>query len=121
SGTGYGTSILGNAASINPYNPLLDADNNYFIFRGLPEVGDFPNPLALANEIVSRRRSPRFMGNINTEYSILDELKLNILLGANTYTTKSMEFVPYLPSLLNTSASGTDDALSTFNWITEYT
>ena len=121
SGTGYGTSILGNAASINPYNPLLDADNNYFIFRGLPEVGDFPNPLALANEIVSRRRGPRFMGNINAEYSILDELKLNVLLGANTYSTKSMEFVPHLPSLLNSSASGTDDVLSTFNWITEYT
>ena len=120
-GTGYGTSILGNAASINPYNPLLDENGDYFIFRGLPEVGDFPNPLALANEIITNQPQMRIIGNININYNILDKLSLKILLGGDLSSSRNMQFVPQLPSLLNTVAEGQDMTSMDYNWLTEYT
>ncbi len=121
SGTGYGTSILGNAASVNPYNPVYDANGDYFIFNGLPEVGNFPNPVALAKEIIDRQKRIGIIGNINAEYSISNALKLNILLGGNLFSNKSMLFIPRLPSLLNATPSGTDGTSITSNWLTEYT
>lgn len=120
-GTGYGTSILGNAASINPYNPLLDENGDYFIFRGLPEVGDFPNPLALANEIITNQPRMRFIGNINIDYNIFDQLTLKVLLGGDLSSDRNMRFVPQLPALLNTTAEGEDMTDMTYNWLTEYT
>lgn len=121
SGTGYGYSILGNAASINPYNPIYDANGDYFIYRALPEVGDFPNPVALAKEIISKRKRMGVMGNMNAEYTILDELKLNVLLGGNMFSTRGMEFFPNLPSFLSSVALGTDNSSMVYNWLTEYT
>jgi len=120
SGTGYGTSILGNAASVNPYNPIYNESGDYFVYRGLPEVGDFPNPVALAQEIVSERKRMRFIGNMNIGYSISDDLKLNVMLGGNTGSSRSLEFIPHLPSFLNATASGTDATSMTYNWLTEY-
>ena len=120
-GTGYGTSILGNAASLNPYNPIYDENGDYFVYQGLPEVGNFPNPVALAQEIIDEQKRIRFIGNINVEYSILDELKLNVMLGGNLSSTKGMLFIPQLPALLNSTASGEDNASMIYNWLTEYT
>lgn len=121
SGTGYGYSILGNAASLNPYNPIYDENGNYFIYRALPEVGDFPNPVALAKEIISKRKRMGVIGNINAEYTILDALKLNVLVGGNMFSTRGMEFFPHLPSFLSSSALGTDNSSMIYNWLTEYT
>lgn len=120
SGTGYGTSILGNAASIDPYNPLRNEDGSYFIFEGLPEVGNFPNPLALVNEVVSQRSRMRIGGNINLKYDILDGLDLNVLLSGNLNSNRSMEFVPNIPSLLRGAAYGQDGSSMRYKWYTEY-
>jgi len=120
-GTGYGTSILGNAASLNPYNPLRDEDGDYFIFRGLPEVGDFPNPLALANEIVMQQPRIRLIGNITADYRIVDHLNFKVLLGGDLSSSRSRRFVPQLPALLNTVATGEDQTSLGYNWLTEYT
>lgn len=120
-GTGYGYSVLGNAASLNPYNPVYDENGDYFIYEGLPEVGNFPNPVALAKEVISERKRMGIIGNINAEYAILDELKFGILLGENFSNRKGMEFFPKLPSLLEANALGTDEASMNYNWLTEYT
>jgi TonB-linked SusC/RagA family outer membrane protein len=120
-GTGYGTTVLGNAASINAYTPVYQENGDYYVINGLPETGNFPNPVALANEVIDVSKNARFMGNLNAGYTIFDDLKLNVMLGGIFSSSKGLRFVPKLPSLLNATAAGTDDSSMGFNWITEYT
>jgi TonB-linked SusC/RagA family outer membrane protein len=120
-GTGYGTTILGNAASINSYTPVFQENGDYYIVNGLGETGNFPNPVALAEQVIDRNHNARFMGNIHAEYSIFDALKFNVMLGGSYRASKGMRFVPNLPALLTSAATGSSDASLGLNWITEYT
>ena len=120
-GTGYGTTILGNAASINPYTPVYNPDGTFFSINGLPETGNFPNPVALAKQVIDKSSRGRFMGSIKAEYSILDELKLNIMAGGSFTGTRGLRFVPQAAYFLNATPSGTDNSGMGINWITEYT
>ena len=120
-GTGYGTNILGNAAAINAYTPAFDANGDYFVIDGLPETGNFPNPVALAREITDQTNRIRFMGNIDATYKITDALIFNAMMGANYSASKHLRFVPQMRALLNSTAFGLDEANLGVNWISEYT
>jgi TonB-linked SusC/RagA family outer membrane protein len=120
-GTGYGTTILGNAASINPYVPVYNEDGSYFNIEGLPEVGNFPNPVALANEVVDEMKRLAIRGNITAEYAILDELKLSIMAGIDANSRDRLYFVPLIEALQRSTASGSSSTSMGRNWITEYT
>ena len=120
-GTGYGTSILGNAACINPYTPAYDENGDYFVIDGLRETGNFPNPVALANEIIDRTTGFRFIGNINSTYKISNDFTFKMMLGGNYSDSKRLRYVPKIPSLLNSKPTGYDYANFGLNWITEYT
>ncbi|WP_175455381.1 TonB-dependent receptor [Pricia antarctica] len=120
-GTGYGTSILGNATSINPYSPVYDENGDYFVINGLPEVGNFPNPVALANEVTDKTSRTNFFGNIDLSYSITDDLIFNVMAGANLSSSRNLRFVPDIPSLIRATPFGSDTTEQVVNWISEFT
>ncbi|GAA4420675.1 TonB-dependent receptor [Nibrella viscosa] len=114
-------SIMGAATSVNPFYPIYDANGDYFWYNGLEAVGNFNNPAALAREIKDNQKRIGFLGNVNLEYKILDDLKFNILLGGTLASSRGLRFVPQLPAFFNEPASGTDDSFMSYNWLTEYT
>lgn len=120
--TGSGDfSIMGGATSVNPFYPIYNPDGSYFVYDGLEAVGNFNNPVALAREVTAKQRRIGLFSNLNIEYSIFNDLKLNVLLGGSLFSNKGMRFVPQLPALFNQPASGTDNSSQITNWLTEYT
>ncbi|MGK2861769.1 MAG: SusC/RagA family TonB-linked outer membrane protein [Chitinophagaceae bacterium] len=117
-----GSDIIYNAIQIPMYYSLLNPDGSYFAFGdGLDAVVSTQNPLALAREVQGRQKAMGFLGNINAEYTIIDNLKLNVLVGVNMLNIKGMNFKPRLPAFNNNPAIGTDNASLTGNWLTETT
>jgi TonB-linked SusC/RagA family outer membrane protein len=121
SGTGYGTGAISNANAIPAYTPAYAPDGDYFVLSGYEETGNYPNALALANEVIDDQREGRFRGNILTEYTILDELKFNIMLGGSFFSDRRRFFQPQLPAFLNASPIGEEWTSFGFRWINEYT
>lgn len=116
-----GENSLGSAISVSNFYPLLNPDGSYFIFAGLPAQADFFNPLAVAREYIANQKGMRFLGNIDAEYKIQDNLTFRVLLGGSFISTKGMTFKPQLPVFSNNPPSGTDNASTTTSWLTEYT
>lgn len=121
SGVGYGTGAVSNANSISAYTPAYAPNGDYFVLSGYEETGNYPNAVALAKEIIDNETGSRFRGNIVSEYSILDELKFNIMLGGSFITDRRQFFQPQLPSFLNAKATGQEWTNIGSNWINEYT
>jgi TonB-linked SusC/RagA family outer membrane protein len=119
---GRGSDVIYNALVIPQYYSLYNDDGSYFAFgNGLDAVVSTQNPLVLANEVKRKQRGIGFLGNMNVEYSILNNLKLNVMLGTNLMSVKGMQFKPNLPALNNAPAVGSDNASMLLNWINEYT
>ncbi|WP_317170099.1 SusC/RagA family TonB-linked outer membrane protein [Rhodocytophaga rosea] len=117
-----GSDIIYNALVIPQYYSLLNPDGSYFPFGdGLDAVVSTQNPLALAREVQRKQRGTGILGNINLEYAIIPDLKLNVMLGANIMNIKGMRFKPLLPAFNNNPATGTDNSSMLLNWLTEYT
>lgn len=111
-----------NALVIPEYYSLLNPDGTYFGFgSGLDAVVQTRNPLAQVNEINNKQRTLFLLGNINLEYSILEELKFNVMVGTNLIAQKGFTFEPKLPALEDRPAYGTDNSSLLSNWLTEYT
>ena len=77
-GTGPNDGVIAQAMMANPWYNLRNPDGTYFAFSGLAGSSNLTNPLALANEVKAGVNGIRLLGNINAEYKILNELKLNI-------------------------------------------
>ncbi|WP_411273914.1 SusC/RagA family TonB-linked outer membrane protein, partial [Daejeonella sp.] len=119
---GRGSDIIYNAIQIPLYYKLRNDDGSYFSFGdGLDAVVSTQNPLALAKEVNGKQNAIGLLGNLNAEYSILNDLKFNVLLGVNLTDIKGMRFKPRLPSFNNNPAIGTDNAAMNVNWLTETT
>ena len=117
-----GSDIIYNAIQIPQYYTLLNPDGSYFPFGdGLDAVVSTQNPLALAKEVNGKQRQTGFLGNISADYTIIPDLKLNVLLGVNMMNIKGMRFKPSLPAFNNNPAIGADNASSFLNWLTETT
>jgi TonB-linked SusC/RagA family outer membrane protein len=116
-----GENILGSAISTSNFYPLLDANGDYFFFGGLAAQADFYNPLAIAKEYQAVQRQSRLLANVESEYKFTDHLNFRVLVGASILTAKGMTFKPQLPVFFNNPPSGTDNASSSYNWLTEYT
>lgn len=111
-----------NAMLIPEYYALKNPDGTYFGFgSGLDAVVATANPLAQVEILKNRQRALFLLGNVNLEYSILDELKLNVMVGTNVAAQKGMSFKPFAPYFESTPATGSDNAALTYNWLTEYT
>ena len=116
-----GENTLGSTIAVSNFYPLLNPDGSYFIFSGLPAQADFTNPLAVAREYRTNQKLMRLLGNADAEYKITDELNFRILLGGSYLSSKGNLFKPQLPVFLNVPATGTDNASTVSNWLTEYT
>jgi len=113
---------LYNAIVIPTYQSIYNPDGSYYPFgNGLNAVVTSKNPLALAKEVKGKQKGFGFLGNTYLEYAILNNLKVNVMLGANLMNIKGSYFKPQLPAFLNELASGTDNASLRLNWITETT
>ena len=118
---GNNESVLGNAMSLTQFYPLYNPDGSYFIYSGLDAAGNYLNPAALANEIKNKQQSIFFLGNMNAEFSITDDLKVNALIGGSMGSMKGSKFSPLLPVFFNNPAYGVDTASQLVNWLMEYT
>jgi TonB-linked SusC/RagA family outer membrane protein len=111
-----------NAMLIPEYYSLKNPDGTYFPFgSGLDAVVQAANPLALVQVLNNKQHALFLLGSANLEYSILDELKLNVMVGTNVAAQKGMTFKPLAPYFESAPATGTDNAALTYNWLTEYT
>lgn len=119
--SGPNENVLGSAMAVTPYYPVYDANGDYYSYNGLAATGNFYHPLALVNEIKHPRSGMRLIGNINAEYKIFDDLKLNILVGTNLQSTHESKFRPKIPAFLNEVAYGSDQTSMDKNWLAEYT
>ena len=117
-----GSDIIYNAIQIPMYYKLRNDDGSYFPFGdGLDAVVSTQNPLALANEVKRKQKGMGFLGNISADYTIIDQLKLNFMVGVNMMDIKGMYFKPKLPAFNNNPAFGSDNASFDVNWLTETT
>lgn len=120
-GQGDGEGILGSAQTWQYWYPLYNDDGTYFSGYGQDATNNVWNPMAQIDLIRRREEQLRNMGNINTEYKISDDLKLNVMLGANMTNRHYYSFIPKTPVFARTIADGDDDRSSSLNWITETT
>jgi TonB-linked SusC/RagA family outer membrane protein len=116
-----GSNIVAAALQIHNFYPVLNPDGSYFNYDGLPALAAVYNPLAVAQLTQTLQNRSRMMGNVNLEYTILDELKLNVMVGGSIINAKGMRFRPLTPIFFNEPATGRDEASFTYNWLTEYT
>jgi TonB-linked SusC/RagA family outer membrane protein len=114
--------VIGSAFGVNPMYPLYNPDGTYFVFvPGLDVTSNALNPAALAREITNKQKRVSLLANVNLEYQVFDDLKFNILGGAVLQSSKGYRFKPQIPAFFNEPAVGTDNALLSYNWLTEYT
>ncbi|MBA4140661.1 MAG: SusC/RagA family TonB-linked outer membrane protein, partial [Segetibacter sp.] len=119
---GQNEGVIAQATNVQPFYPLFNPDGSYFIFSpGMSAGPTAYNPVALAREIINKQKRIRVLGNINAEYSIVDNLKFNIMFGSSLLAQRGMRFRPNLPVFLNNPAEGVDNSSIGFNWLTEYT
>ncbi|HZG25455.1 MAG TPA: TonB-dependent receptor [Chitinophagaceae bacterium] len=119
-GAGASNSIIGTATSAQPYYPLYNPDGSYFVSQGLDASTDLYNAVALAKEKIDKTARTRILANVNATYTIFDGLKISAVVGATTLNEKGHAFMPQLPAFLNNAATGSDVAVSSYNWLTEY-
>ncbi|GGD96230.1 SusC/RagA family TonB-linked outer membrane protein [Maribacter cobaltidurans] len=116
-----GSGVVAAGLQIHNFFPIQNEDGSYFNFEGLSTLAGVYNPLAVAKETQALENRSQFLGNIDLEYKILDELKLNVMLGGRLINTKGMRFRPSLDVFFNEPATGRDEAIASYNWLTEYT
>jgi len=119
--TGGETTLVGSALGTFNWIPLLDANGGYTNEHGRTDLSEMNNGLAVLRETKSNQKGMRFLGNVSAQYTLMDGLNLNIMVGGNVLSTKGMMFTPQLPVFLNVPAVGTDSSSLTTNWIAEYT
>ncbi len=119
--SGPNENVIGSAMAVTPYYPVYDSTGDYYPYNGLAATGNFYHPIALLKEIQHPRSGMRVIGNVNVEYKIFDDLKLNILLGGDLRSTEESKFKPKIAAFLNEVAYGSNRNFTDKNWLTEYT
>jgi TonB-linked SusC/RagA family outer membrane protein len=119
---GANEGVIAQATNVQPYYPMFNPDGSYFIFSpGMSAGPTAYNPVALAREVMNRQKRIGLLGNISAEYTILNNLKFNVMAGTSLQSTQGLKFFPNLPVFLSNPAVGTDNSTMTYNWLTEYT
>ncbi|HWB90773.1 MAG TPA: TonB-dependent receptor [Puia sp.] len=116
-----GENPLGSAISVSNFYPLVDASGNYTVFGGLAAQADFWNPLAVSRLYVANQKQMRFLGSLEANYQITDDLRFRVLVGGTTLSNHANTFKPQLPVFFNNPPTGTDSTSNIYNWLTEYT
>jgi TonB-linked SusC/RagA family outer membrane protein len=123
---GYMSGSPVNRAQLWPsYFPARDANGEYFMFDHNDASHEW-NPLAQVNEVLNNRKRARVLTNLNLDFQLLNELRLNIMLGGTINNSSVTRFEPSLPVFssggdYDNDAFGRDESLMGIDWITEYT
>ncbi|MDR1555969.1 MAG: TonB-dependent receptor [Tannerellaceae bacterium] len=112
--------ILGAATTWLKWYPLYNEDGTYYSGFGQDATNNVWNPVAQAYEIIRRNEQYRTLANLNTEFEITNNIKLNIMAGISTSNRHYYSFIPKL-DVFNNTADGTDERSNNLNWITEST
>lgn len=121
----YGSfGIIQSALSMSPTIPVYNPDGSYGNTVPAPDgYIAVQNPVKIANEYKNPAAQFRFLGNAYAEYSILNDLKFRVTVGAdlNYYKTQT-----WVPSTLSTSApiglaSASASTTENINWLNENT
>lgn len=119
--SGPNENVIGSAMAVTPFYPVYDSLGNYYSYSGLAATGNFYHPIALLQEIKHPRESMRVLGNVNAEYKIFNNLRLNVLVGADLRSIDESKFKPRIPAFLNEVAYGFDRRTMDRNLLAEYT
>lgn len=114
--------VIGSALGVNPMYSVYNPDGSYFVFvPGLDMTTNATNAAALAREVIDKRKAASLLGNINLEYNVFKDIKLNAMVGTSLRSDKGYRFKPNIPAFFSYPAVGTDNAAFNYNWVTELT
>ncbi len=91
SGGANGSGVVASAFKFGPDQAIRDENGNYTLAR-LSDQHD--NAVAIATEYTNESVTDRFQGNLYGEYSILNDLKFRVTLGASSDNGRQGEYVP---------------------------
>ena len=107
------------------YTGYSGEDGEYFMFDHNDASHEW-NPLAQVNEVLNNRKRDRILANLELDFQILNDLRLNIMLGGTITNSSSTRFEPSLMVFssggdYDNDAFGEESASKSINWATEYT
>ncbi|MVM39004.1 hypothetical protein GO730_18050 [Spirosoma sp. HMF3257] len=122
--TGYTGSPVGAARTISPASPVYDASGNWQLLNVGPGSGmaSIANPVALLRTSTNVLFSDRVLGNLFSEYKLLDGLTARVSVGVDLLNTR--RYVFYTPQTLaaNTvNGYGSNGTSSNINLLNENT
>ena len=121
-GQGGGEGIMGAADTWMLWVPLYNADGTYFDCFGTTDASNnVVNPIAQAKEIKRESEDFRTFANLTTDIMITNDLRFNVMVGANQTSSHDWYYIPLLPiiSVTEITPEGRDGRSFTLNWITE--
>ncbi len=83
--------ILYQAFQRNPTDPILDSAGNFYEIQ---RDFNYYNPVALIHQIQNERQAKRYLGNIKTDFEIIEGLTASINLGYNRHDAEYFYFEP---------------------------
>lgn len=112
--------IINSLLIMPPTATIYEADGSYTLRNPFENI--FANPIATLNETINKSTSNKLLGTAFGEYSIINDLKVKVLFGADVNNQKEKYYVPstiYEGSSVGGSASiGT---LNYYSWLNENT
>ncbi len=133
-GPWWSEGIVALALAISPNFPVFNLDGSYNFGRNASVIGEagdsqFPNPVALAQEITNELDHFRFLGNVFANYTITDGLDYRISAGfdlntfkTNYYRPSTIEDLSFVGIVGGPSIPDAFENVAKFkNWIVEHT
>ncbi len=117
-GTG---AVVGGAQSIHPWFTLKDENGEYTYLGGDASLANIPNPLAMLETDINNSKAMQLLGNIDAEYTILEELKYKLMLGGRLYNGNNNQFIPKLHATFDNLPDGRSSSSLSTNWLMEHT
>ena len=117
--------IIGTTLLSRPFNPVYDANGNYFLETGTNFGGQssrIDNPVAVGNLTTNKAIVTRILGNIYGEYKIVEGLTAKVLFGSDISYASGRAFSPKttLEGLGENSIANLS-SLENLSWLNENT
>lgn len=120
-GLGQPGQVISNALQISPTLPVFAPDGSYTL-QNIPGGQLTDNPVATAVDSRDLVSLNRILGSVSGDYSILDNLKLRVLVGLDGILSKEQSYLP--KSILSGFRLGGQASIAngqSFTWLNENT
>ncbi len=117
-----GGGVTSSALSYSPTFPVFNEDGSYYKNQGSLNGYGVDNPLAIANEIISKNSVLRLLANTYLDYEIIDGLHFRTSLGADLQASKTNNYTTR-KALAGASLGGSAAVVNSqsINWLNENT